>query len=725
MRLKGRIVVTACAPLALVCLAASNFPATAQTIKAKRELELCYKGAAVARTDRQASLEQYRAACVTAIRAHWDKPLRGILYNNLAEMRRMRGDMEGAIAEFNPLIRENRITGLGYRSFFLSRNHFHDRALADSDERVRLEPSKAGVYESRAHVHAALNNFDLALRDFSEAIRLDPTNASSSLAGRAEVWGTKRDAERAFADMDQAIRLKPNDLDFAVRRANLRLELRGDVDGALRELDAVLMRDPKFTNAYLTRGNLWLYHKGDAEKALADYAQAERLRPDDPVSRVNIAVLYLKRGEYDKGLEKCDEALRIDPSWLSAYSTRGELWRLKGDLDRSLQDLDTAVRLFPRGPLYLSRRGDTWRYKGDMARAIADFNLALSIAPDFTHALVGRGLTYERMGDNDRAKADFQSGVAVPAYRYPGAHGDQETARARLAALKEGAPLPKILPVPGKATSNTSLPTPKVALTAITPESVRLTQTREGRRAALVIGNSNYTNAGTLAPQRDAQAVSGALRKLGFDVVTLANDATREKLLETLRAFAEEADKADWALVYYAGHGIEVSGANYLIPIEAKLKADRDVQFEAVALDQVMAAVEGAKKLRVVVLDACRDNPFLPQTRTVAIETVAVPSSTGRALGTRSLGRGLGEVRVSGATLVVYAAKHGQTALDGEGDNSPFAVALLQRIATPGIEINKLFRLVRDDVMEATAGRQEPFTYGSLPGRDFFFLAAN
>jgi uncharacterized caspase-like protein len=138
-----------------------------------------------------------------------------------------------------------------------------------------------------------------------------------------------------------------------------------------------------------------------------------------------------------------------------------------------------------------------------------------------------------------------------------------------------------------------------------------------------------------------------------------------------------------------------------------------------------MASVEGAKKLKLILLDACRDNPFAPQMRrTAPPDAVAAAASTaGGTVGTRSVGRGLGEVKVSGATLVVYAAKHGQTALDGEDGNSPFAIAVVQRIAMPNVEINKLFRLVRDDVMEATAGRQEPYTYGSLPGReDFFFV---
>lgn len=167
-----------------------------------------------------------------------------------------------------------------------------------------------------------------------------------------------------------------------------------------------------------------------------------------------------------------------------------------------------------------------------------------------------------------------------------------------------------------------------------------------------------------------------------------------------------------------------MNGINYLIPVDAKLAADRDVQFEAVPLDQIMAALEGTKKLKLILLDACRDNPFAPSMRrTTAPVPTGSRSTAGGAIGTRSIGRGLGEIKVSGATLVVYAAKGGQVALDGEGEDSPFAfaVAVIQRITTPGVEINKVFRLVRDDVMEATAGRQEPYTYGSLPGSEDFY----
>jgi len=250
------------------------------------------------------------------------------------------------------------------------------------------------------------------------------------------------------------------------------------------------------------------------------------------------------------------------------------------------------------------------------------------------------------------------------------------------------------------------------AATAAVPDKPKPVAVNE-RRIALVIGNSAYRNVPLLTnPVRDATSIADALRRTGFQTVTLQTDLTKEKLVDALRNFAQLADSADWALVYYAGHGLEMGGANYLIPVDAKLSTDRDVGFETVPLDQVLSAVEGAKRLKLVLLDACRDNPFASQMR----RTMATAS--------RSIGRGLASIEPESGTLVVYAAKHGETALDGEGGNSPFAVALVQRIATPGVEINKIFRLVRDDVMEATAGRQEPYTYGSLPGKeDFFFVA--
>jgi tetratricopeptide (TPR) repeat protein len=391
---------------------------------------------------------------------------------------------------------------------------------------------------------------------------------------------------------------------------------------------------------------------------------------------------------------------------------------LKGDLERALADESQAIQIFKLVTAYVYR-GDIYRYKGDFERALADYDQALSIEPDSVTAHVGRGLTFEKMSNLPLARAVFERVLASQERFKVGLPGEAvATARSHIAAIDSGAPLPIIPTVPSKVASPNSIPTPVAAVPAASPT------THQGRRVALVIGNSAYRNVNPLAnPRRDAGVVAASLRAVGFDTVMLTGDATHQMLIDALRAFADEAEQADWAAIYYAGHGIEVNGVNYLIPVDAKLSVDRDVQFEAIPLDQIMAALEGAKKLKLILLDACRDNPFTPQMRRTVRPEATAGSTAGGAVASRSIGRGLAEVKVSGATLVVYAAKHGQVALDGEGGDSPFAVALVQRIATPGVEINKIFRLVRDDVMEATAGRQEPYTYGSLPGReDFYFV---
>jgi uncharacterized caspase-like protein len=235
----------------------------------------------------------------------------------------------------------------------------------------------------------------------------------------------------------------------------------------------------------------------------------------------------------------------------------------------------------------------------------------------------------------------------------------------------------------------------------------------QGRRVALVIGNSLYQNVPKLPnPSSDAAAVGTALRAVGFQSVTVLNDLSREGTLNALRSFAAEAANADWAVIYYAGHGMEAAEMNYLVPVDAALKSDRDLSIEAVSLEQVLNAAERASSLRLVILDACRDNPFASQMK----RSLTVAS--------RSVSRGLASVEPDAGTLVVYAAKHGETASDGDGTNSPFATAFMSNLKKPNLEIRRLFDYVRDDVMDVTRRQQQPFTYGSLSGRQEYFFVA-
>ena len=233
--------------------------------------------------------------------------------------------------------------------------------------------------------------------------------------------------------------------------------------------------------------------------------------------------------------------------------------------------------------------------------------------------------------------------------------------------------------------------------------------TSAGQRVALVIGNASYEHAPSLAnPLNDANDIGASLERLGF-AVTRINNAGYTELRRGLQQFSLAASASEMAVVFYAGHGIEVDKRNFLIPVDARLLSDADVEFETVPLDLLSRAVERAKGLRLIILDACRDNPFA-----VAMQ---------RSGATRSIGRGLASVEPSGETLVAYAAKEGTVAADGEGRNSPYTTALLTHLEEPGLEVGLMFRKVRDAVLATTGGRQEPFVYGSLSSEGAYLAA--
>ena len=229
-------------------------------------------------------------------------------------------------------------------------------------------------------------------------------------------------------------------------------------------------------------------------------------------------------------------------------------------------------------------------------------------------------------------------------------------------------------------------------------------------RVALVIGNSAYTEASPLSnPVNDARDIAAALSRVGFDVET-SLDVDRDGLSEALRQFTRRSIGAEMALVFYAGHGVEVNGSNYLVPVDARLQVDTDVRYEAVPLGDVVASTAGAT-LRIVLLDACRNNPLAR-----LMQRMVSP----RSLSPGSLGDPDEDLLAAGQILVSYAAAAGTTASDGTDRNSPYTTALLANLEEPGLEIGLLFRRVRMQVLQQTDGRQRPHEYHSL-GNEWYF----
>jgi uncharacterized caspase-like protein len=225
-------------------------------------------------------------------------------------------------------------------------------------------------------------------------------------------------------------------------------------------------------------------------------------------------------------------------------------------------------------------------------------------------------------------------------------------------------------------------------------------------RVALVVGNSTYAHIGRLPnPDNDARDIAAALRRLGFEVTT-EFDADRVELTEAFRVFMRGSAGADASLVFCAGHGIEMDGVNYLVPVDARLERDVDVRFETVTVDDLLMSTTGAS-LPLVILDACRKNPLArSMQRTAASRTVSGGSFAD-----------MNEDLLGDETPVAYAAA-GTTAADGRDWNSPYTAALLSHLETP-LEIGLLFRRVRARVLAATNGEQRPHEYHSLVGEHY------
>ncbi len=234
--------------------------------------------------------------------------------------------------------------------------------------------------------------------------------------------------------------------------------------------------------------------------------------------------------------------------------------------------------------------------------------------------------------------------------------------------------------------------------------------TEAAERVALVVGNSEYAHAPSLSnPKRDAEAIARTLSGLGFAVTGPLLNQSKAQMDAALKAFRRRAQGATAAVVYFAGHGVEIGGRNYLLPTDAVLDRESDASLRAVALNVVLDQMSGASNYRLVILDACRDNPMANNMR--------------RSDGTRSASRGLAPIDPSGQTYVAYAARAGQRSQDGAaGGNSPYAAALLKYLPQSGLPLERLFGAVREEVLRTTTRTQEPALYGAF-GSEPIYLA--
>jgi tetratricopeptide (TPR) repeat protein len=414
-------------------------------------------------------------------------------------------------------------------------------------------------------------------------------------------------------------------------------------------------------------------------------AACTRIIENESSDRRRTSITYNNRGaahndlgNFDKAIIDLTEAIRLGPKNYNAFSNRSYSHFRRHDYGLARSDIDACLQYNPKFAPGYTNRGRVAEALHKYDQAITDYTEALQVNPAYLNAYALRANVHTITGKKDLALADYRKVLELTAVTARD-RSQQETAKSRIERHEK---------------------------------SRGATVLAASQRVALVIGNSAYASVGPLTnPRNDAKAMSETLRRLGFTDVSEHYDLGLTAMNDALKSFGDKAAGADWAVVFFAGHGMEMSGTNYLIPIDAKLLQDRHVPDETVSLDRIQAKVDGAAKLGLVILDACRNNPF----------SAKMTRSAGN---TRSIGRGLGVIEPDGNVMVAFAAKHGTVAEDGSGRHSPFSESLLARVEEANLDVGILFRKVRDDVRAKTQRRQDPFIYGSLGGDMLFFKAA-
>jgi tetratricopeptide (TPR) repeat protein len=581
-----------------------------------------------------------------------------------------------------------------------------DRAIADYNDALRLDPKNVGAYAGRAAANLRKGDIDRALPDLNEGLRLDPMHSGvRNVLGY--YYSKKGDYERALTEVNEALRLYPQYLYAFNTRGDI-YENKGELNKALADFRTALSFDPDkrqrggleaaegIARIELKLGADWTAcaRAPDREDAIPSCARlilAKKLGAADLAQAyVWRGIGYLRfKGDYGLGLTDFNEGIRLDPKIVAAYAGRAASYVRKGNLDLALKDLNEGLRLNPNHAAIHNGLGVYHVAKGEYDSALVEFNTAIRLFPQYLYAYRYRAETYESKGDLTASLADFRVALSLDP--------DQRQVGAREAA--EG-----IARVEQKLAANAGGTKVAVAIPQASQPGVASVVVPIGRRVALVIGNSKYQHATQLRnPSNDAADITQALRKLGFDAIE-GRDLDRHGMEDKIREFGRKLEGADLALLFYAGHGMQVGGKNYLVPIDAKLERAGDLSLDTIEVGQILAQMEAEKRVNLVFLDACRDNPLA--------------RSFSRSLGTRStsVGSGLAAIQSAIGTMIAYATQPDNVALDGDGRNSPFTTALLKHVTTPGLEISALMKRVRADVIAATHEKQVPWDHSSLVG---------
>lgn len=581
-------------------------------------------------------------------------------------------------------------------------------ALKDFDAALVIKAEAADYHLWRGRAAGESGNPDEAIRSFAEAARLSPGwSVAHNNLGAA--YARKGDVDRALAEFDLALKSAPDNL-LALKNKGEALERKGRKEEAIAAFRRVAaaplpVEDDGRRAREQAEAHLKRLAPAPPRATADDHRTCEIGNPDarlaacdkviadgQAVAAERIAAYYSRSGilydrrQYEAVISDLDQLVALKGDHALALNRRG---LAKAELNRNTEavaDYDKALAADPALIRAWMYRGDANRNRGEFERALADYEQALKRDPLALWALRGRGYTYERMGLFAEAEQVYRQVLAGQPRR-----DNPDDRRARRSA-------------------ETDLKRIAAALQARSRFANPI-----GSRAALIIANTRYKGSfeALATPANDASALAAALKHVGFkdaDIV-VRHDLDRRGMTAALREFEATARTVDWALVYFAGHGVRArSNLDYMIPIDAQVESERDLADEAVALERVAERIADAKKLQMIVFDACRSNDLTRRLYASSDAQRAAPASAA-------------PFEAAGL-MIAFSARRGQSAYDGKV-HSPFAEALLANLEKPGIDLEAALAATADHVRKATRDAQVPEIYGLGYGKGIVLRSAS
>jgi tetratricopeptide (TPR) repeat protein len=619
-----------------------------------------------------------------------------------------------------------------------SRTGADDQAIPAYREAIRLQPDNVDAYYGLGVALERQGHDGDAAAAFREVIRRRPQDAMAYY-GLGVVSGRQGHDDQAISAYREAVRLNPNLADAYYRLGVIYARLRQD-DQAMAAYREVIRLQPGYEHAYYSLGIIYT-KQGQNDQALEAYRQALRVNPNHARAYAGLGVVYIRARQNDQAMEVYQEALRLDPNLPGAHYGLWSLYRLKGEASEAQRAWRSYQALVPgAGPEPDDHFAQTETPESSARIAVAVLATQLLTEAPIVEASAPVKSSGSTLPEPPPTPTSMVT-VAEAPRPSPERSADAATKPVPTVTVPEPPPTPAPAvtvaesprPSPERSAEAATKPVPTIAApeppppavpAAIVPEPrpapapvvaarespsspaprgsvIGVTaSTASERRTALVIGNAAYRNDPLRNAVHDATDMASTLRQLGFEVVEL-HDAAHQQMEEGVEQFTRQLGRGGMGLFYFSGHGVQVNGQNYLIPVDARISRESDIKYQSVQVDWVLDRMRDAgNELNVIVLDACRNNPYARSLRT------AQP--------------GLAVMQAASGSLIGYATSPGTTAEDGPGRNGTYTKHLLHFMQVPGLKAEQMFKEVRVAVAQETGKKQIPWESTSLLG-DFYF----